>query len=178
MEPLDYSNLPAFLPARDLPWNVYSVLKKIIVSKATGPEGIPPRLVKEFAFELSMLSVPFTNLLNCSYTEGTVPHQWKRAIVIPIPKQYPANIDKLRSISLTDCCAKISECFVVHWILDYTEHKIDINQYGNVKGVSTSHYLVSLMHFLHSGAEVPQNFATVVLNDFYKAFDLIDQGGR
>ena len=176
MAPLDYSNLPAFLPARDLPpclypWNVYSVLKKINASKATGPDGIPPRLVKEFAYELS---VPFTDILNCSYTEGTVPHQWKKAIVIPIPKQYPANIDKLRPVSLTDCFAKICEGFVVDWILDDIEHKIDINQYGNVKGVSTSHYLVSLMHFLHSGAEVPKNVGTVVLTDFSKAFDLID----
>ena len=169
MAPLDYSNLPAFLPARDLPpclypWNVYSVLKKINASKATGPDGIPPRLVKEFAYELS---VPFTDILNCSYTEGTVPHQWKKAIVIPIPKQYPSNIDKLRPVSLTDCFAKISEGFVVDWTLDDIEHKIDINQYGNVKGVSTSHYLVSLMHFLHSGAAVPKNIGTVVLTDFF-----------
>ena len=148
---------------------MYSVLKKINASKATGPDGIPPRLVKEFAYELS---VPFTDILNCSYTEGTVPHQWKKAIVIPIPKQYPANNDKLRPVSLTDCFAKISEGFVVNWIHDDIEHKIDINQYGDVKGVSTSHYLVSLMHFLHSGAEVPKNVGTVVLTDFSKAFDL------
>ena len=80
----------------------------------------------------------------------------------------------MRPVSLTDCFAKISEGFVVDWILDDIEHKIDINQYGNVKGVSTSHYLVSLMHFLHSGAEVPKNVGTVVLTDFSKAFDLID----
>ena len=148
-----------------------SVLKKINASKATGPDGIPPRLVKEFAYELS---VPFTDILNCSYSEGTVPHQWKKAIVTPNPKQYPANIAKLRPVSVTDCFAKISEGFVVDWILDDIEHKIDINQSGNVKGVSTSHYLVSLMHFLHSGAEVPKNVVTVVLTDFSKAFDLID----
>ena len=29
-------------------------LKKINASKATGPDGIPPRLVKEFAYELSV----------------------------------------------------------------------------------------------------------------------------
>ena len=85
MEPLDYSNLPAFLPARYLPpflypWNVYSVLKKINASKATLPDGIPPRFVKGFAYELS---VPFTDKLICSYTEGTVQHQWKKAFVIP-----------------------------------------------------------------------------------------------
>ena len=114
---------------------MYSVLNKVNASKATGPDGIPPRLVKEFAYELS---VPFTDILNCSYTEGTVPHQWKKAIVIPIQKQYPANIDKLRPVSMTDCFVKISGGFVVDWILDDIEHKIDISQYGNVKGVSTS----------------------------------------
>ena len=75
---------------------------------------------------------------------------------------------------MTDCFAKISEGFVVDWILSDIEHKIDVNQYGNVKGVSTSHYLVSLMHFLHTGAERPKNVGTVVLTDFSKAFDLID----
>ena len=176
LEPLDNCKLPSYLPARSSPpclhpWNVYSVLKKINASKATGPDGIPPRLVKEFAYELS---VPLTDILNSSYTEGTVPHQWKKAIVIPIPKQYPANIDKLRPVSLTDCFAKISEGFVVDWILDDIQHKIDPNQYGNVKGVSTSHYLVSLIHFLHTGANLSKNVGTVVVTDFSKAFDLID----
>ena len=63
----------------------------------------------------------------------------QKKFVIPIPKQYPPNINKWRPVSLTDCFAKISEGFVVDWIL---EHKIDINQYGNVKVVSKSHYLV------------------------------------
>ena len=161
MDQFDYCKLPAYLPAKSLPpclypWNVYSVLKKINASKATGPDGIPPRLVKEFAYELS---VPFTDILNSSYIEGTVPQQWKKAIVIPIPKQYPAIIDKLRPVSLTDCFAKISEGFIVEWILSDIEHKIDVNQYGNVKGVSTSHYLVSLMHFLYTGAEKPKILA-------------------
>ncbi len=176
LKPLDLTKLPAFLPAPNLPpylypWDVYAVLKNINASKATGPDGIPPRLIKEFAYELS---VPITDILNSSYTEGTVPHQWKKAIVIPVPKQYPAKIDKLRPVSLTDCFAKISEGFVTNWVLEDIQDKIDINQYGNVKGVSTSHYLVSLMHFLHMGANTPKNIGTVVLTDFSKAFDLID----
>ena len=117
------------------------------------------------------------HILNSSFAEGTVPYQWGKAVVIPIPKQYPAQIDKLRLVSLTNCFAKISESFVVDWILEDIEDKIDLNQYGNVKhvkGVSTSHYLVSLLHFLYSGAEVPTNVGTVVLTDLSMAFDLID----
>ena len=57
IKPLDYANSLLFLPARSLPpclfpWDVYFVLQKINASKATGPDGIPPRLVKEFAYEL------------------------------------------------------------------------------------------------------------------------------
>ena len=134
---------------------MYNVLKKVKPFKATGPDGI-------------------SDILNRSYTEGTVPIQWKKAIVIPIPKQYPANIEKLRPVSRTDGFAKISEEFVANWVLHDIQHNIDINQYGNVKGVATSHYLVSLMHFLHSGADLSNNMGTVVLTDFSKAFDLID----
>lgn len=176
LAPLDFSDLPVYLPAFKpppclYPWDVYNVLRKLNVTKATGPDGIPPRLVKEFAYELSK---PFTDILNSSYVHGIVPSQWKKAIVIPIPKQHPANIDKLRPVSLTDCFAKVSEGFIVDWVLNDIQQKIDINQYGNVKGVSTAHYLVSLMHFLHKGADTQKNVGTVVITDFSKAFDLID----
>ena len=52
----------------------------------------------------------------------------EKAIVIPIPKQYPANIEKLGPVSLTDGFAKISEEFVANWVLHDIQHKIDINQ--------------------------------------------------
>ena len=67
------------------------------------------KLIKEFAYEIS---VPFTDILNCSFKEGKVPHQWKKAIVVPIPKQIPATIDKERPVSLTSIFAKIAEGFV------------------------------------------------------------------
>ena len=41
------------------------------------------------------------------------------------------------------------EGFVTGWVLDDVELKIDKRQFGNVKGVSTAHYLVSLVHYLH-----------------------------
>ena len=54
------------------PWEVYKELKAIKSSKASGPDGIPPKLIKEFAYELSS---PLTDVLNCSFREGVVPHQ-------------------------------------------------------------------------------------------------------
>ena len=68
-------------------------------------------------------------------------------------KNKPAKSDKLRPVSLSDCFAKVAETFIKDWILEDISDKIDLQQYGNVKGVSSSHYLVSLLHFLHQGAD-------------------------
>ena len=172
--PLNTAELPAYLPAKDppphlYPWEVYSELKKINPTKSGGPNKIPGKIVKEFAYELS---IPLTNILNASFTEGIVPTQWKRGIVVPVPKQSPPSLDKLRPISLTSIFAKVAEGFVAGWVIDDIGDSIDMRQFGNVSGVSTNHYLVNLMHYLFSGAEVSHNVGTVVLTDFSKAFEL------
>ena len=176
IEPLNISTLPAYLPVDDTPpilhpWEVYKELKAIKSSKASGPDGIPPKLIKEFAYELSK---PLTDVLNCSFREGVVPHQWKSAIVVPIPKQYPPSIDKMRPISLTDIFAKIAEGFIAKWVVQDIQDSVDINQFSNIHGVSTAHYLLNLMDVLFQGADKPKNIGTVVLTDFSKAFDLVN----
>ena len=176
IEPLNISTLPAYLPVDDTPptlhpWEVYKELKAIKSSKASGPDGIPPKLIKEFAYELSS---PLTDVLNCSFREGVVPHQWKSAIVVPIPKQYPPSVDKMRPISLTDIFAKIAEGFIAKWVVQDIQDSVDINQFGNIQGVSTAHYLLNLMDVLFQGADKPKNIGTVVLTDFSKAFDLVN----
>ena len=64
---------------------------------------------------------------------------------MPILKANPPKCDKLGPVSLSDCFAKVAETFITGWILQDISDKIDLQQYGNVKGVSTSHYLVSLL---------------------------------
>ena len=176
INPLDTTKLPAFLPASKpapmlYPWEVYEELRKVKISKSSGPDGISPKLIKEFAYELSG---PLTDVLNCSFEEGVVPSQWKSAIVVPVPKQFPPKVDKMRPISLTDIFAKIAEGFVAKWVVQDIENNIDVNQFGNVQGVSTSHYLMSLLHHLHQGSDKSYNIGTVVLTDFSKAFDLVN----
>ena len=100
---------------------MYAELRKVKSTKATGPDGISPKLVKEFAYELSS---PLTDILNCSY-KGVVPKQWKQAVVVPIPKTKPPRVDKLRPVSLTDCSAKIGEGFVTNWVLEDIQDKIE-----------------------------------------------------
>ena len=174
--PLNYNELPSYLPAKSpppllQPWDVYSELMKVNPTKSGGPDLIPAKIIREFAYELS---VPLTDILNLSFAEGIVPTQWKKGIVVPIPKQSPPSLDKLRPVSLTSIFAKIAEGFVSRWVLDDIGHAIDTRQFGNVPGVSTNHYLLNLIHYLHIGAEEGGNVGTVVLTDFSKAFDLVN----
>ena len=176
LSPIDLSSLPSYLPSPGpcptvQEWEVYSQLKKISCRKAGGPDGIPASILREFAYELSK---PLAHILNSSYSEGIVPNEWKRAIVIPIPKSYPPTWNKLRPISLTDHFAKVAEHFVVQWIISDIQENLDPNQFGNRKGVSTTHYLVKLVNHLAAHADLPKSHSSLVVTDFTKAFDHID----
>ena len=76
LNPLDFSKLPAYLPAEEphhlYPWEVFVELGKLKAAKSPGPDQIPPRLLKEFVYELS---VPLTDILNSSFLEAKVPDQ-------------------------------------------------------------------------------------------------------
>ncbi|XP_072020374.1 uncharacterized protein [Amphiura filiformis] len=153
LDPLDCSRLPSYLPAEEpvpqlYPWEVYAELRKLKSAKSCGPDQVPPKLVKEIAYELS---VPLTDILNNSYSEGYVPEQKKKAIVIPIPKQYPPRAERSRNIGtvvLTDfskafdlvdhtlLIGKIIDMGVrrsiVPWICDFLRNRQQCVRYNSV----------------------------------------------
>jgi len=100
---------------------------------------------------------------------------WKRPNVTPVPKvATPIDITKdLRPISLTPTVSKVLESFVGQWILDELDGKLDGRQYGALKGRSTTHKLVDILHHWHQALE--NNCAVrAVFIDYAKAFDHVD----
>ena len=75
---------------------VEKLLKNIDASKATGPDEISARILKEFAPQLSPL---LTNIFNKSIQEGEVPKDWRQANVIPYLKK-----EKNTLPAITDLC--------------------------------------------------------------------------
>ena len=75
---------------------VEKLLKNIDASKATGPDEISARILKEFAPQLSPL---LTNIFNKSIQEGEVPNDWRQANVIPYLKK-----EKNTLSAITDLC--------------------------------------------------------------------------
>ena len=147
--PLDSNILPAFLPAEAgvLTVQPHEVCKKLLAikpSKVHGPGNVPCRIVKEFAYELAE---PITTIFNTSLRSGIVPVVWKESSIIPIPKiQSPMYEGDFRPISLTPCLSKVLEDFVVTWLIDDIKDKIDPNQFGCLKGTSTTYCLLDMIY--------------------------------
>ena len=52
--------------------------------------------------------------------------------------------------------------------------QVDPNQYGSVKGTSTTDALADMVHKWYQASDVPETFTRVLLLDYTKAFDLIN----
>jgi len=80
--PLQELNYESLLTRQD----VYSQLIKCKPNKAPGPDGIPGRVLKSCALEL-------TPILR-SLCTSTIPVKWKSSIVIPVPKNmHPSELN-------------------------------------------------------------------------------------
>ena len=129
--PLDATTILAFLPVETCVPTIqpHEVCRKLLATlavqpfKAQGPDNVPCRILKEFAYELAE---PVTTIFNASLASGIfVPAIWKDSNITPIPKiQSPTNEGDFRPISLTPCLSKVLEDFVVTWMIDDIRNRI------------------------------------------------------
>ena len=177
IQPLDTAALPAFLPSPNQPPTITTpaVCHKLLglsAYKASGPDGIPARLLKKFAPELAE---PVTVIFNRSVSSGVFPERWKDSHPTPVPKVKPVTGDRdLRPIALTLVLSKVLEDFFVEWLIDDVKHHIDPQQFGSLKGTSTTYCLLDMLHSWLSSLDCPGKFLRVCFLDFSKACDHID----
>ena len=154
------------------PFIVERKLSQINIYKSNGPDNVPNWFFRDFSV---WLAEPISAIFNVSIRTGTFPTMWKQGNVTPIPKVVPpASIhNDLRPISLTPTVSKIFESFVGQWILELIADSIDKNQYGGLKGKSTTHALVVLLHSWHQALD-KSKCVRVLFIDYAKAFDHID----
>ncbi|XP_072018350.1 uncharacterized protein [Amphiura filiformis] len=176
----DTSTLPDLGPSNHPPMNgiqitnqgIVKLLKNLNPYKASGPDGVPARLLKETAEEIA----PAISLLyQASLDQGSVPSSWKKALVVPIFKKgsrsSPANY---RPISLTAILCKLCEHVVHSAIINHlSEQKILSDaQHGFRKRRSCDTQLILTIDDLAKGIE-DKGQTDMILLDFAKAFDKV-----
>ena len=175
--PIQPTNLPSFLP--DLPpepideLQLCRRLSSLKLGKASPPDDIDRRILKEFAPEFSK---PLAHIFNICLRTGTFPDRWKLATITPLPKvKLVQELGELRPESPTPVLGKVLEKMVAEMVLADIRPNLDPRQYGNLKGCSTTHYLVYLLDCIMKGLDdLKPTIVSILLVDFKKAFDYVN----
>ena len=148
------------------------MLRSLKTNKASGPDGIPPRFLKEFADELAPVLCRLFRLIpiSCTY-----PSSWKHALVQPVPRKGDrSNPSNYRPIALTSTVAKVFETLLNSHFIKHLESNnlLSDHQYGFRKARSTGDLLSYLTHTWPSSLrDFGESF--VVALDISKAFDRV-----
>jgi hypothetical protein len=151
---------------------VLKALLTLDVSKAAGPDGIPPIVLRNCALSLA---VPLSKLFHLSLSTGRCPSMWKVANVQPVPKKGSlSDPSNYRPIALTSILSKVMERIINQRLVAYLEgnNLISDRQYGfrckrstgDLMAYITEAWSRSIHHFGESLA---------VALDISKAFDRV-----
>ena len=103
------------------PLGIQKLLSKIKPFKATGPDNIPPFILKELSHEIAPI---FSILFQASLFQSKLPADWKIAHVAPIFKKGdPLLASNYRPVSLTSIPSKIMEHIVYSQIMKHLHSK-------------------------------------------------------
>ena len=147
-------------------------LQALNPNKASGPDEIPAKVLKETANEIFPI---IHHIFQQSYTSGQLPEAWKTALVTAIYKKGnksdPANY---RPISLTCILCKVMELIVLSHMWKHLNRNNIIlpDQHGFRSGLSCETQLVEAVH--DWAASMNKRHQTdLILLDFSKAFDCV-----
>ena len=150
--------------------DVFSVLRDIDPSKATGPDNIDGTVLKNCRFSLCK---PLTIIFNFSYKKGVLPDEWKEANVTPIHKKGDkTDIKNYRPISLTCLIMKVFENIIRNKLYESCGDKITSHQHGFVPRKSCNTQLIEFSSNLAYNLNNHLQTDTIYF-DFAKAFDSV-----
>lgn len=151
---------------------VQKLLSSLQPTKATGPDQIPGRILKELSSELAPV---LALLYQASLDQGTIPDDWKQASVVPIFKKGErCKAENYRPVSLTSIICKTLEHIVSSSIMRHMDHHSVLTdaQHGFRKRRSCETQLIlTLQDLAHTTDNKGQT--DVILLDFSKAFDKV-----
>ena len=151
---------------------IRKLLQKTNPRKATGPDSIPARILKDCASELAPI---LTIIFNKSLQEGKVPEDWRHANVTAIYKKGTRHdAANYRPVSLTSLYCKLLEHVIVSKTVNHLERYniLDDCQHGFRAKRSCETQILTLYHELAASLDKKIQTDMIIL-DFSKAFDRV-----
>ena len=147
-------------------------LNKINVRKASGPDRINGKLLKECKSSLFYI---IHRMFEISFEFCTFPAIWKIGEIIPVAKKDLPKVDNdLRPVTLTSILSKCLERVGLWLLMPHVKDKLDPLQFAYVNGRSTDDAICNLMHLITKHLdEKPSNIVRATYIDYSSAFNTI-----
>ncbi len=155
---------------------VKALLSSLDTTKAVGPDGISPLLLRNCNAELAPV---FTKIFNTCLHQSYWPQLWKSARVVPVHKKGKKTCPKnYRPISLLPVPAKVFEEILVENMNKHIDkyHLLSLRQFGFRKGKSASDLLLLLDNEWSQKMDTGEETRVVAL-DIAGAFDTVWHSG-
>ncbi len=150
--------------------DIYPLLHSLNEHKATGPDGIPNKILIETA---QQIAPSLCLLFNLSLRRGSLPDEWKTSNIVPVFKKgKPSHVENYRPISLLSNISKVLERCTLVKMRNHLLQYISENQHGFVPGRSCTTQLVQVLECI--GQQLDQGKQTdIIFLDMSKAFDKV-----
>ena len=164
-------NTFAYVPCDEV--EVAYFINQLNVSKTSGPNGIPTKILQMIS---KIISLPLSKIYNIAITTGTHPVKLKLVNVIPIFKKGSRLlVSNYRPISLLSNLNKIFEKIIYKRIYNFIEKNECLYslQFGFRAKHSTTHALINITEKIRSALD--QNKVSCgIFVDLQKAFDTVN----
>lgn len=149
--------------------DVQRVLSRTKVRKAPGPDKIPPRVLKLCSQQLAPV---LTDLFNMSLRQSTVPHSFKKSVIIPVPKKTPVTcLNDYRPVALTSVLMKTFERLVLDFIKNRISTSIDPLQFAYRQNRSVEDAISYALSFVYKHLDKAKSYARMLFIDYSSAFN-------
>ncbi len=150
---------------------VRRTLRSINPRKATGPDGVPGRVLRECADQLAGV---FTKIFNQSLAQSTVPSCLKSSTIVPLPKKaHISSLNDYRPVALTPVVMKCFEKLVRSHITAALPRTLDPHQFAYRANRSTEDAVATALHAALAHLERQGSYVRMLFVDYSSAFNTI-----
>ena len=151
---------------------VQNQLKRLSTSKSPGSDGIPTKI---YCYLADFIAKPLCTIFNSSVSSASFPKEWKKCLIVPIPKTNPPDIKKLRYISLLPAPSKVMERLVLRTMWKHFQSAYGMEQHGFRPCASSTTALIQTVNDATQAYDNANIFGVALLSyDLSQALDCIN----
>lgn len=153
------------------PDEVRAQLRRLKVSKSTGPDGVHPRVLRTCAEQLCEV---LCRIFNLSLSLEKVPVLWKTSCIVPVPKTPKAKEPgHYRPVALTSHLMKTMERLIMDHLRGVVNPTMDPLQFAYKQNIGVEDGVLYLQQRALAHLETAGNAVRVMFFDFSSAFNTI-----